>query len=526
MSKRSKRQRVKKAAPLDPTLSAGQTTSSPYSSVGAPGTAIWGGYVHNKEKDADLQGQERYITYSDMLSNISIVAAGVRYFANLVAKANWTAEPADDSSEADDLAEKIEAVMSDMTTPWHRVVRRAAMFTMWGFSVQEWTAKRNDDGVVGYLDIEPRAQVTVEKWDVDTSGTVLGMVQRNPQDGQELYLPRGKCIYMVDDTLNDSPEGLGLFRHIIKAAKKLKRYELLEAWGFETDLRGVPIARGPFTQLEQMVTAGSLTVAQANALKQPMLDFIESHNRNPELGMLLDSMTYQTTDERSTPSQVRQWDVELLTGDPGTAQEVAAAIERLNREIARVLGVEQLLLGGDSAGSFALSKDKTQQFGLIVDSTLKELKETFEKDFLDPLFALNGWDPKLKPTFKVEKIQYRDIEQVTGALEQLARAGAPLDVNDPAINEIRTLLGLSEAEEVDEMDLALGLTQLQPPAGVEEIPEPEEEEVEKGFTIRPRRNTESRDEYIARFMGHKTAIAEWPDVEGRLATAMDFWRNE
>ena len=475
MSNKRNRNRVQKAQVLDPSVRGDNPTkAAPFQSVGAPGTAVYGGYVLQKEKDQSLQGSERYRTYSEMLSNVSIVAAGVRYFANLVAKAEWTVEPADESAAAQEVADRVQDMMGNMTTPWHRVVRRGAMYCMWGFSVQEWTAKKNDDGSIGFMDIEPRAQMTIERWDLDVSGTVLGFVQTNPQTNEEVYLPRGKCLYLVDDTLNDSPEGLGLFRHVIKAAKKLQRYELLEAWGFETDLRGIPVARGPFTQLEQMVTAGQLTEAQANALKAPMLEFISSHNKTPEMGMLLDSMTYQTSDERATPSPVRQWDVELLQGSPGTAAEVAAAIERLNREIARVLGVEQLLLGGESGGSYALSKDKTQQFGLIVDSCLKELKETYEKDFLKPLWALNGWDEDLMPTFSIEKIQYRDITEVTDALESLARAGAPLMPDDPAINALRGILGVPDAPEMDDVDLALAQQALLAPDAAPTTPEEEE----------------------------------------------------
>lgn len=461
------RRNVQKAAPLDPSVRGDAPANpSPFSATGAPGTALYGGYILSKEKDADLQGAQRYITYSDILQNVSIVSAGVRYITNLIAKAEWSVDPAEGGEE---LAEKVEDIMGDMTTPFHRIVRRAAMYCLWGFSVQEWTAKRLDDGTVGYLDIEPRPQSTIERWDVDESGTVLGMRQRNPQTQAEHYIPRGKCIYLVDDTLDDSPEGSGLFRNLVSTAHRLQRYELLEAWGFETDLRGIPVARGPFTQLEQMVNNNSLTRAQADALKKPMLDFIENHNRNPEMGMLLDSMTYQTTDERSAPSQVRQWDVELLQGSPGTAEEVAAAIERLNREAARVLGVEHLLLGSDSSGSFALSENKTKQLGLLTDSCLKELKETFQRDFLDPLWSLNGWDESKKPTFSIEKIQFQAIAEVAEALAALAKAG--LSPDDPAINVLRKQLGLPDAPEIDEEDLALG--------GSDEdltVPDPEVEE--------------------------------------------------
>ena len=474
--KSNKQRPVQKAEPLGGSTGVDRTNPGPFGVVGAPGTAIYGGYLVTKEKEARLIGRQKYITFSNMLANTAIVAAGVRYYTNLVSKAEWSVEPADDSEAAEEMAELVEDIMADMTTPWHRVIKRFSMFAMYGFAIAEWTAKRREDGVIGLLDIEPRSQKTIEKWELDESGTVTGFIQTDPQTGKEIYLPRGKCLYVVDDTLDDSPEGLGLFRHLVKIADSLERYELLEAWGFETDLRGVPVGRGPFTDLELMVKKGSLSRSQANALKAPMLDFIENHNRNPELGMLLDSRTYQTTDERNTPSSVRQWEVELLKGSPTSAKEVAAAIERKNREMARIIGVEQLLLGSDSAGSHALSRDKTQAFGLSVDSNLKEMKEVIERDLLNPLWALNGWDEELKPSFKIEKIQYRDIEQVTTALEQMARAGATMDLNDPAVNEIRKILGLSDAPEQEEQDPDMSLLLNGKSPMLPDAEEPDEEE--------------------------------------------------
>lgn len=450
--------KAKPVAKADDLLTDVPSSFSPFDHLGSPGVAIYSGYVVSDEKDTRLVGQERYTTYGNMLANAAIVATGVRFFINLVAKATWRAEPADDSSEAEEKAELVEDMMGDMATPWHRVIRRAAMFRFYGFSLQEWIAKRREDGVIGYQDVEPRAQKTIERWDTDDeSGAVLGVFQRNPKTSTEQYIPRAKCVYIVDDSLEDSPEGLGLFRHLAKLADRLARYELLEGWGFETDLRGIPVGRGPFTEVEKMVKAGTLSREQATAMKQPLLDFIQSHNKNPETGMLLDSMTYQTSDEKSAPSGVRQWDLELLQGTPTSAAEVAAAIQRINREMARAMGVEHLLLGEDSQGSFALSKDKTQNFGLLVDSTLKELKETFQRDWLDPIWELNGWDPATMPELKIEQVQYRDVDDLTAALERLAKAGAPLDPEDPAINEIRALLGLSDAVpmELSDPDLTL-----------------------------------------------------------------------
>ncbi len=437
---------------LDPSVMppGGSRKPSPMIAVGAPGTAVYGGYIVTVEKDRRLTGTEKYRTFANILANTSIVSAGVRFFLNLVSRAGWKVVPADDSEEAHEMAELVEDIRNDMVTPWHRIIRRAAMFRFYGFSIQEWTAKRRDDGVIGFLDVESRPQRTIERWDLDRTGTVLGALQTSPQTQQELYLPRGKIVYLVDDALDDSPEGVGLFRHLVKKAATLDRYEILEGWGFERDLRGTPIGRGPLTELAKMVEAGTMTSEQVSELRAPIETFVSNALKGKDTGLILDSAVWRATGETQAPINVPQWNIELLQGSTTSQPEMAKAIERLNREMARVLGVEQLLLGSDSTGSFALSKDKTQSFGLTVASTLQEIKEAFQRDYLKPLWELNGWDPALMPTFAVEQIQYRDIEQVTAALRDMAQAGATLMPNDPAINEVRAILGLSEAPELDE----------------------------------------------------------------------------
>jgi hypothetical protein len=272
------------------------------------------------------------------------------------------------------------------------------------------------------------------------------LVQRSPQTLNEIYIPRSKVLYAVDDTLSDSPEGLGLFRHLVKPAKRLWRYEQLEGFGFETDLRGMPVGYGPFTKLAQMVTAGEITEAQRQQIEKPMRDFIKNHIKNPKLGMLLDSQPYESDDEAATPSGVPQWKLELLTANGGSLEPLAAAITRTSKEIARILGVEQLLLGEGSTGSLALSRDKTQSLFLTVDGTLDELVNTVEADLLWTLWQLNGWDPELMPDIGREAIRYQDVEQIAATLANMAQAGAVLAPDDPAINDVRDLLGLSPAD--------------------------------------------------------------------------------
>lgn len=432
-------------------------TSTPQ---GAPGFNIVGGYLETRERGRELGSHEaRYTSYSEMLSNVSVVAAGVRYFLNLVAGAGWSFTPAE-HPDGERMAELAEAILTDdPRTSWARVVRRAAMYRFYGFSLQEWTAVRHEEGHYTLRDVQPRAQSTIKRWDVEEDGTVVGVGQESPQTMRELYIPRAKLLYMVDDTLSDSPEGLGMFRHLVEPSARLRRYEQLEGTGFEGDLRGIPVGRGPFRELEDKVKNGSMTKEDAARLIKPLRDFLRSHVRSEKLAISLDSATYETRDEAVRPSGVKQWDVELLNGGSTSFADVAKAIERVNREMARIMGVEQLLLGGDGGGAFALGKDKTSSFFLLVDGALREIREQVADDLLKNVWRLNGWDPKSMPVLDTEAVRHTDVQEAAAVLRDLATSGAVLDPNDPAINELRDALGLSHSIPFtpdDEEDASLG----------------------------------------------------------------------
>ncbi len=420
----------------------------PFSTAGHPGTSLIGGMPQNIEGHGRLSGREKYKTFSEILANTAIVAAGTRFFLDLVSKATWKVEPNEEGGErAVEVAKLIEQILfKDMLRSWRKVVRRSSMYRFYGFSVQEWTALRRDDGAIGYLDISPRSQMSIERWDQDHRGHIIGMMQRSPTTSEELYLPRDKVVYLVDDALNDSPEGLGLFRHVAEPSRQLARYEQLEGYGYETDLRGVPIGRAPLAELAEMVRTGKLSAEDKKAMEDALKSFIENHVKSPSLGLLLDSIPYQSLDESGKPSNVKQWDIDLLKSHTTSQADVARAIERKNREIARILGVESMLLGESASGSFAMARDKSANFALIVDSSLQELAEVYDNDVLGPLMSLNGWGPELRPTLIPEKMKHRTVQEITAALRDLGQAGAQLDPREEAVAEIFELLGLSKPE--------------------------------------------------------------------------------
>jgi hypothetical protein len=457
----------------------GVAKAAPTGTIGSTGASTVGGFILSTERGPKLQGIKRFEAFAEMVADTSIVAAGVRLFLALLKKAEWAVVPAEGQEEngrAKEIAEAVESMMYDMTSSWAKIVGQLAMYRFDGFRILEWTAKQRDDGQIGMLDVEIRPPRTIVRWDLDPGGTVLGVWQQTP-DFKEVFLPRGKVVYGVDDTLTEHPEGMGLYRHLVLTARRLKAFHDLEEIGFDTDLRGIPVAYGPLAALDKMVEdegGTEASKAKRTQYRKPLIDFINSHIRNRRQGLMFDSETYRSSDERQTPSPVKKWSVELLQGESSSFEAMTKAIVRLNQEMARILGVEHLLLGADGGGSLALGRAKVDVLFLTVQATQSELVEILERDWLGPIAELNGWEPDLVPSLAVAELRGEDVAAVTEALDTMARAGAVLQPDDPAINVVRDMVNLPHVPDelmARDADL-LGDDPDDPDAPIDRAPEP------------------------------------------------------
>jgi hypothetical protein len=445
---------------------------------GTDGVGAMGGRLYTFEMNPAMQGREFYTTLSNMIANIAIVGTGVRYFQNLIGGTSWTVEPKEGTgSDGERAAELVREGLleSNMPDPWSTSVKRQALFRMYGFAWHEWTMRRRGDGKMVFASIEHRPQATVEFWDIDDrGGPVRGIVQRPIVWGDYYYVPRERSWYSVDKSLTESPDGVGLLRHVVETARRLDRYCQLEGYGYETDLRGIPLARIPYQELEKYAKANSKPAGWVQQQVKPLEDFLRSHIKNPWMGISVDSMPYIREGNGTTEiSSVPQWAVELLKSDAVGLADIHQVIERLNREIARCLGMEFLMMGGDGKGSNAQHQDKTSMFAAHLEATLHELAWSVVHDLVWPLLQLNGMDPeKVCPQVMPDPIATERVEVVVDALSKLATAGAVIMPDDPAINQIRRRLHLAEQPELPP-DLIGTLPQSRQPAKAP----PEEEEV-------------------------------------------------
>lgn len=444
---------------------------SAFSEIGVGGASVVGGYVQPQEIGPYLTGVMRWRKASELLSNFSIIAASLRHFLNLTARPAWRAEPANESGEAEAVAEFIESVIHGTDTSWSRIVRRNGMFKFHGFGIHEWVAKKRLDGRAGLASIEPRPQHTIERWQRDRNGSVTGVWQRAPEDGREIFLPREKIVYLLDDTLSDSPEGLGWYRHLLKPAEQLERYITLEKIGFERDLSGIPIGRIPFAAIEAAVKVNQISRADADKMIKAMTDFVQLKSKQPDTGLAIESQPFTvTTDSGKSISAVRQWDLDLITGDSGKQLEALGdSINRITFDMALIMGTQSLLIGREGEGSRALSEDVSRNLYLNVNSSLLDQAEAYDRDIVEPICALNGIPEELKPTLRTEDASFRDIEKIARSLADMASAGAILAPDDPAIDDWRDLAGISRQPTMtpERMALIMGTK----PSGEEKPPE-------------------------------------------------------
>lgn len=417
---------------------------------GTTGVASYAGKLVSFETDPDLQGTNLYRTFANTIANTTIVGAGIRYYQNLLAGTAWTITPKEGTgSDGEAACELVKTGLfeADLTSPWSTVIKRAALYRMYGFSLHEWTMrKRASDGAWIYADISHRPQHTIYFWDIpDKGGPFVGVVQRPILWGEYFYIPRERLFYTVDSSLTDSPDGVGVLRHVVEHTRRLARYEQLEGWGYENDLRGIPVGKIPYAALKKFAAANNLGQAWIDQQTNAVETLVQQHVRNPNLGITIDSSPYQTDTAQPTISSVPQWAIELLTARGEGLADLGEVIERINREIARVLGMEFMLLGGDGKGSLALSTDKTSMFASVLEAVLHELVWFVQHDLVYPLLRLNGYDPDVMcPDIQPDPIATERIEVCVDALAKLAQAGALLSPDDPAINQIRQRLHIAD----------------------------------------------------------------------------------
>lgn len=397
-----------------------------------------------EEPEPKLRGYEGRRTLERM-ARAPVLAAALHALDSVVRSVRWEMEPylepgADTATqEALDEARWVERMLFEQgQVPWPDFISEALTFTVQGFSLFEIIWERREDGRLGVRDIQPRAQETIYEWRWE-EGAAVAAVQKDPVTGITYTIPLAKCVHFILKPRKRNPEGMSLIRAAYKPWKRMERLEAIEDIGVERDLTGVPVLYLPSAALAD------------DKVKDAYAKLVRDVRFNEQAGVLLPSDPF--TDGKGGVGG-RAYELTLLSSNNTRSVTLGPTFDRCEAQMARLLLADFLLLGR-GAGSFALSKDKTDLFSKSL-GVLGNVIEAGVNKLIGQVWELNGLPGETRPRIKAGPVAPEDLAGLASFLGSLASAGATVFPDEKLENALRQKAGLPPATASSERDTLEG----------------------------------------------------------------------
>jgi hypothetical protein len=445
--------------------------------VGYDGVVAYGGYLETNESDSDLRGTRRWTTFANMRRRPPVAVWG-RLRSALVGGISWTATENEaggpDAVKGKEIVEqgllKARLGTGPMARPFSAVASKAIGGAgAYGHDVHATAMGRRKDGVIVYTDIAHRGQHTINRWlrEVEhDESTPFVAIEQLTKTGQKAILDLNNCLYVVNDngTNTDSPAGAGMLELIAERVRRLNVYEPLEGTELASSMGGIPVTRVPLSEMKQTLAgkmdqnatdfAAKLQLAVDTRLAK-LRDFVTKRFKDPTKlpWFELDSATYEGSDP-NTITGIKKYDIEIIKGDLQGLTEMRKIISDLDLDIARMLGIEFVFVGGgDTAGSFGMHESKVTAFAAALNSEVGLFAYDATNQLARALCAANGLDPDTAcPTLVPSPVMRTDVLRAVDAISKLNMAGLPK--NHPAKKAVFEAVDLPWQEEDESEDMA------------------------------------------------------------------------
>jgi hypothetical protein len=297
--------------------------------------------------------------------------------------------------------------MHDMEESWTDFISEVLSFLTFGWSYHEIVYKRRmgatgrpetkskyDDALIGWRKIPIRSQDTLWEWQYE-GDNLQGMIQCAPPDFGMVFIPIEKSLHFKTRSRKANPEGRSLLRNAYRSWYFKRRIQEIEGIGIERDLAGLPYIT-PAEGVEFFDENGHKTSEIIEAEK-----IVRSVRRDEREGVVLPF----------------GWECTLLSTGGRRQFDTNHIIERYDNRRAMTILADFVLLGHEKVGSFALSSDKTELFGIAMGTYLNLICEVFNNTAIPRLIDLNG--EAFKGITGYPELIHGDIET-----QDLAKLGA------------------------------------------------------------------------------------------------------
>ena len=387
--------------------------------VGRVGQKRYAG-VFYEEFLPELSGNRGIETFKEMANNDDIIFAMLYAIEMLLRQTKFNFEPASDKAVDKEAADFVEGCLNDMQATWQDTLSEILSFITYGWSYHEIVYKRRcgrskdprysskyDDKLIGWRKLPVRSQDTLSRWEYDpVTDELKGMVQIAPPDYTEVLIPIEKALHFRTRSAKENPEGRSVLRGAYRSYYFKKRIQEIEGIGVERDLAGFPVLTAPddVNVWDKDDTEMVLTLENAEKI-------VTSIRRDTQEGIVLPA----------------GWQLALLSAGGKRNFDTNQIIERYDKRIAMTTLADFILLGQQSAGSFALSSDKTALFGTAMGTYLDIVCDVFNTQAVPRLIDLNA--EHFSGFTDYPRMTHGDIEDVDltalgGFLQQVVGCGA------------------------------------------------------------------------------------------------------
>lgn len=430
--------------------------------IGVSGVEIQGGVVLDEFLD-ELRDERGRRTFRQMARNDATVGAVLYAIKLLIRNIDSRVVPAEADFESEGIESPYAAWLSDalyrdMDHTWDDFITDALTMLEYGWSVTEIVYKlrrgpnhkdprfrsRYNDGKYGIRKIALRSQLSLDRWEIDEAGTVLGMHQIDYSSGRLAFIPIERAIHFRTENAGGNPEGRSVLRTCYRSWFLLHHIQDIEAIAIERELNGLPVIKLPGEYLQTNASADKIQK------RQEYEKLARDIKINSQGGALIPSNPY-TDPISGNYTNVPMVELTLLSSDGNRAIDTDVVVLRYQRDIARTVLADVLMLGSGDTGSWALSKDKSSLLVQAIEALVKRVYGPINRYLIPRIWEMNGFPEDRMPTIETEPVAQVDIEKLAEYVQRLAAAGAPLFPDEELESYLREQGGLPQSgEEVEE----------------------------------------------------------------------------
>lgn len=373
--------------------------------LGVAGAYYPGSELKHDEFINELRGIRGIKKYREMRENDPVVGSVLTSMDMMIRAVEWDYIPGTGAG-AEDGVNFMKSIFSDMESTFEEFLSEVLTLLPYGFSVFETVYKRRlgrntrsrhsskyNDGLIGLKKLAPRAQWTVERFDVNRAGEILGMYQNTAWLTGTAYIPWNKMLLFRTTSANNDPSGRSVLRNAYISYHYASHIQKIESIAIEREMNGLPVGRVPSEMMRQDADDS------AKAFVAKFTQILRDVRRN-EQGFVMLPSDMQENDNGSLGSTPKVG-FELMASKGTRDIDTNKVISRHQQNIARTVLADFLMLGQSERGSFALSQSKTDLFLRSIEGYVKSIAAVLNKNLIPRIWALNGFDeadmPKIKP---------------------------------------------------------------------------------------------------------------------------------